>query len=498
MGNQGYIHSIESMGVFDGPGIRTVFFLQGCPLRCAYCHNPDTQAFSKEKSIEPSEVLRLAKRYRLYYGKDGGVTFSGGEPLSQGAFVSECLKLLKEEGIHTCIDTSGAGDPAWYREILPYTDLILLDIKQFDASRYLELTERDWKAFWRFAGNLGENGFKGKLWLRHVMMPGVSDNIKAMEELLRLIEPLRPFTEKIEILPYHTMGIEKYKKLGRPYRLEGMPAMDKKKAKVLEAYVNQRFFNAAAEDFDDEERKALIALLLAPEGTTVLELSENELRSLPLLGSLGPEDFAEAQKACRSLALKPKELLFESGRPADKLYIIHSGRLKISRRDKEGREQILYIFNPGEFLGGLNLLSGEPFHYDAHALEDCRICEVPKSFFEAYMARDPEILKAVSLKSYDRIRKAEDLISRLYADKADIKAASLLLRLSEDEAVETSEGQVCFLRMEAEELAAYAGLSPEVLREKLKEFSESGYIEAIGRDTILIKNKEALERMLDS
>ena len=242
----GYLHSIETMGLLDGPGIRTVFFLQGCPLRCQFCHNPDTQEFNERQPIEPEEVLRLAGRYRSYYGEDGGVTFSGGEPLAQPEFVYESLKLLKEEGYNTCVDTSGVARPAAVARLLPYVDRFLLDIKDFTDEGFKELTAQEMKHLYRFMDLLEACDYQGKLWLRHVMVPGRTDTQEYMDIFLKVIEPLRKWTERIEILPYHTMGVDKYAQLGRSYPLEGVPAMDKDKAKELEAYVRQQFFGEEA------------------------------------------------------------------------------------------------------------------------------------------------------------------------------------------------------------------------------------------------------------
>lgn len=237
----GYLHSIESMGLHDGPGVRTVFFLQGCPLRCVFCHNPDSQAFTKDKAIAPEEVVRQAKRYLPYYGNRGGVTFSGGEPLAQVAFLAETLPLLKSEGIHTAIDTSGVASPKDVAELLPYIDLILLDIKAFDDIKFREIAGSSKKPLDLFMDMLAEQAYKGKIWIRHVMLPGVSDDEASMQKLVEVIEPVRDMVEKIEILPYHTMGVDKYKQMGQEYALLGLPAMDKAKAKALEDYANQLF-----------------------------------------------------------------------------------------------------------------------------------------------------------------------------------------------------------------------------------------------------------------
>ena len=230
---EGRLHSIETMGLVDGPGIRTVFFMQGCPLRCAYCHNPDSQTMFSKNRITPEEVLKTAKRYKSYYKRsNGGVTFSGGESLIQGEFLLESLKLLKKGGINTCLDTSGYGQEEYYKEILEYTDVVILDIKQFSHKEYKNLTGKSMNGFYTFLSYL--NDFKGKIWIRHVMVPGFTDNEESMYKLFNNISHLCEKIERIEVLPFHKMGIDKYEKLGRDYKLKNVPEMDLNKAKKYE------------------------------------------------------------------------------------------------------------------------------------------------------------------------------------------------------------------------------------------------------------------------
>lgn len=238
---KGYLHSVETMGLFDGPGIRTVFFLQGCPLRCTYCHNPDSQPCRGGREITVSEVLATVRRYRNYYASDGGVTFSGGEPLLQGAFLTAACRALKAEGIHIAIDSSGFGDPRYYPELLPLVDLLLLDVKAFEAEPFTALTEGNFQQFQNFISQLESWGFKGKVRIRHVMLPGVSDNRESMRALVRTIQPIAQLIEAIEILPYHTLGVEKYTALGKSYKLAGVPPMDQEEAKAYEDYANRCF-----------------------------------------------------------------------------------------------------------------------------------------------------------------------------------------------------------------------------------------------------------------
>ena len=228
---KGRIHSIESMGLVDGPGVRTVVFFQGCKLRCAYCHNPDTWNLSGGEEMSAEELVRRIARFKPYFSRsNGGVTFSGGDPLLQKDFLIEVLKLCKKNDIHTALDTAGFGDGD-YEEILKYVDLILFDIKNTTKEGYKELTLRDMDESLKFLEIA--NNMDKKFWIRHVVVPGITDsedNIKRLAEMIKGIKNV----EKIELLPYHLLGANKYEGLGIPYRLEGLPAMDKTKAKELE------------------------------------------------------------------------------------------------------------------------------------------------------------------------------------------------------------------------------------------------------------------------
>lgn len=230
----GNIASFETMGLVDGPGVRFVVFLQGCPLRCAYCHNPEMWN-PKEAKIQmtPEELVKKIKRYKVYFKDGGGVTVSGGEPLLQAKFVTEVFKLCKQEGIHTCLDTSGYGDD--YDELLDYCDLIILDVKELNPDKYKNLVGKEIDKFSKFLKTCQEKN--KKMWFRQVIVPGYNDT---KESVLALKEFADKFSniENIELLPYHTMAIKKYKELGISYRLSEVPAMDKKKCKDLEKYLN--------------------------------------------------------------------------------------------------------------------------------------------------------------------------------------------------------------------------------------------------------------------
>lgn len=230
---KGNIDSFESMGLVDGPGVRFVVFMQGCPLRCAYCHNPETWADEKKIEMTAEELVKKVLKYKPYFGDDGGVTFSGGEPLRQPKFLLEALKECKKYGINTCLDTSGAGDE--YDEILDYVDLVILDVKAIDAEKYRALTGQNIERYNRFLATCQEK--KKRLWLRQVIVPGYNDteaDILRLKEYIKNIENV----ERVELLPYHSMAKEKYKKLGIKYRLENVLDMDKEKCKKLEKLLN--------------------------------------------------------------------------------------------------------------------------------------------------------------------------------------------------------------------------------------------------------------------
>lgn len=232
---EGYIESVETMGLVDGPGIRFVVFLQGCPLRCLYCHNPETWALRKEHPTTPEELVKKILRYKPYFEEEGGVTFSGGEPLNQPEFLLECLKLCKKEGIHTCLDTSGVGK-ALQEEILSYVDLVILDIKAIDPEEYQKITSKKIEKSLEFL-DLCQRLNK-KMWLRQVIVPGINDDEEHILKLKKFMKPLKNI-ERVELLPYHLYGVEKYKKLGIPYRLDGVKPMDVDKCSRLQKLLEE-------------------------------------------------------------------------------------------------------------------------------------------------------------------------------------------------------------------------------------------------------------------
>lgn len=226
----GRIHSFESFGTVDGPGIRFVIFLQGCPLRCQYCHNPDTWgAGGNEYPVEA--VIERALRYKNYFGDKGGVTVTGGEPLVQIDFVIELFKQLKARGIHTCVDTSGItfnpdleSSVEKHKQLLEVADLFLLDIKHIDDEACKKLTGHSNRHTLAFAQFLSER--QKPMWIRQVLVPGLTDSEETLKQTRAFIERLNT-VEKIEVLPYHSMGEVKYQKLGLEYPLKELEAPSK-------------------------------------------------------------------------------------------------------------------------------------------------------------------------------------------------------------------------------------------------------------------------------
>ena len=215
------VHSIESFGTVDGPGIRFVLFLQGCSLKCKYCHNRDTWDINggEYKSLE--EIYNKVVRYKNYIYKNGGVTVTGGEPLLQFQFLIEFFKKLKRHKIHTCIDTSGMVDLTNdIKELINLTDLFLLDIKHIDPEKCRDLVGFSNEKELAFAKYLSDNN--KHMWIRQVLVPGITDNEKDLLKLKDFISSLKT-VDKIELLPYHSMGEYKWNKLGFKYELHGVP-----------------------------------------------------------------------------------------------------------------------------------------------------------------------------------------------------------------------------------------------------------------------------------
>lgn len=227
---KGKIVEFETMGLVDGPGMRLVVFMAGCALRCVYCHNPESwHVGSKYIEVSSEDVLNQYKKYASYYGESGGVTFSGGEPLLQSKFVLETIKLLKQNNIHVAIDTAGYADD--YEEILDLVDLVILDIKSTEADEYQKITDAKIDKFNNFLNSCVRKN--KKLWFRQVIVPGINDDEEHVKKLAKFANSI-PNVENIELLPYHTMGVHKYKELCLEYKLDGVPNMDAEKCKELE------------------------------------------------------------------------------------------------------------------------------------------------------------------------------------------------------------------------------------------------------------------------
>lgn len=228
---KGRILSIETMGLVDGPGIRVVIFLQGCSLRCKYCHNPDSWDVSGGQIIDSDTLMDKIRRFRPYFERSGGgVTFSGGEPLLQKDFLLDMLKRCKAEGIHTCIDTAGVGDDD-YDEILKYTDLVLFDVKALDFTEYKTLCGGNIKKTDAFVEALVRN--RVATVVRQVVIPDVNDNDDYMQNLADYINNKIPTVVRVELLPFHKLGAHKYAKLGIIDPYKDKDAMDKVKTEAL-------------------------------------------------------------------------------------------------------------------------------------------------------------------------------------------------------------------------------------------------------------------------
>ena len=220
---KGRVSSLQSLGTVDGPGLRYVIFLQGCPLRCVYCHNPETWDPAGGREYAPEELVEKVLRCRAYFGEQGGVTVSGGEPLLQAPFVAELFRQLKAAGVHTALDTSGAGDLKQAAQVLDWTDLVLLDLKFPDEAGYRRYCRGSWAQTQAFAALAGEK--RVPLWVRHVVVPGLNDSLEDLRAIKAQAESLPGF-QKLEWLPFHNMCLEKYQQLGLPFPLEGTPAME--------------------------------------------------------------------------------------------------------------------------------------------------------------------------------------------------------------------------------------------------------------------------------
>ena len=243
---QGLVHSTESFGSADGPGVRFLIFLKGCPMRCRYCHNPDTWRTDGGTLMEPAEILDRAERYRSYWGPDGGITVSGGEALAQPEFVAELFEQAHARGINTCLDTSlspFSREPdalAAFERVMDSCDLVIADIKHIDPEQHLALTRRDNANILDCLSHLSEIG--QPMWIRHVLVPGITDVDEYLYRTREFIAQLKT-VERVEVLPYHTLGVFKWDELGIPYTLKDVdpPAPERVEhaAKILRGEFQQ-------------------------------------------------------------------------------------------------------------------------------------------------------------------------------------------------------------------------------------------------------------------
>lgn len=229
----GRVHSLESFGTVDGPGARYVVFLQGCPLRCQYCHNPDTWDYAGGKDMTAEEILAEYDKVKSFL-KNGGITVTGGEPLMQIEFVIDLMQKAKQKGIHTCIDTSGItfvkDQPKIverFDALLSCTDLFLLDLKHIQNDAHKRLTGASNENILEFANYLSERG--KDVWIRHVVVPGITYEEDALKELGYFLGGLKNI-KALDVLPYHTMGVVKYESMGLEYPLADVKALEKEEA----------------------------------------------------------------------------------------------------------------------------------------------------------------------------------------------------------------------------------------------------------------------------
>lgn len=225
------------MGAVDGPGLRYVIFMQGCPLRCAYCHNPDTWDFKGGQQYEAEEIAKKVRKYQPYL-KNGGVTITGGEPLMQPEFVAELFELLQQEGIHTALDTSGIGNMEKVEKVLDHTDLVLADMKFLSVDDYEKYCKADLEQVKQFLGVTRQK--ETPLWIRRVVVPGINDT---WEDINTLVEFLKeyPNVEKVELLPFRKLCLEKYQNMGMEFPLRDTPEMDEKLVEELRGCLPEKW-----------------------------------------------------------------------------------------------------------------------------------------------------------------------------------------------------------------------------------------------------------------
>lgn len=234
----GNISSFQSLGAVDGPGIRYVVFMQGCPLKCSFCHNPETWDFSKKNSYSAQEIFEKIKRYKPYFANGGGVTISGGEALMQPQFCFELFSLLKSEGIHTCLDTSGIGEGDWIEKLLSLTDLVICDIKFSTNEKYLEHTTVNLDRVINFLRLTEKKGVP--LWIRHVIIPSITDFEREVKEIIKIAQSFSNL-KKIEFLPFKNICQTKYDSLKMEFKLKNVPPCSPEKLNYFTTFIPDKF-----------------------------------------------------------------------------------------------------------------------------------------------------------------------------------------------------------------------------------------------------------------
>lgn len=243
----GHIHSIESFGTVDGPGVRLVVFFQGCPMRCLYCHNPDTWAMQGGKTMSVAQVLDIYEANKEFY-HEGGITATGGEPMVQIDFLIDLFEAAQARGIHTCLDTSGITyreEDARIARLLACTNLVMLDIKHVDAQAHQKLTGQGNANILAFAKRIANSGVE--IWVRHVIVPGLTMDDEEFRALGRFIAQLKTL-RALDVLPYHSMGQEKYEKMGMEYPLKGVPEATRAQAEHARGVIMAALKEALGEE----------------------------------------------------------------------------------------------------------------------------------------------------------------------------------------------------------------------------------------------------------
>ncbi len=234
---KGRIHSVETMGMTDGPGIRYVLFMQGCPLRCQFCHNPDTWHLQDGRLSDSEALFEEVKTFMPYYrASGGGITVSGGEPTLQASFVCDLFRRCKEAGIHTTLDTTGIIWNEAVEELLQYTDLVLLDLKEMDEAKHHQLTGCLNKPVLRFARYLAEHNID--TWIRHVLVPGLTDDPDSLRQIGTLVSEMQN-VKRVELLPFHKMGEYKWQQLGVAYKLTDVQPPSEDEVQVAYGYLGE-------------------------------------------------------------------------------------------------------------------------------------------------------------------------------------------------------------------------------------------------------------------